>query len=135
MARYLLTSIPPRTELIPAHNTAECGAVEALLDESERRRLQSYRPPSGLEIAADPTATVAVGNEAPDSKQPTGRWTAEERDALLALARTAIETDESSVSAPKNTIPPRRETRRVTIRRAPGEISMSDVRQRLRGAG
>ncbi len=118
MARYLSTSVSDRWELIPSQD-GEDLSVEALLENSERRKLQSYRLPSGTEADTDSV--------------PTARWTAHELEALLAIAQATVEpADDPKDPARLSTVPPRpnREGPRA-VRRS--EVVMSDVRARLRG--
>lgn len=119
MALYL--SIRPRAELIPSHDDCESPPPDALLDERERRQLRSYRPPTGIEHCPDST--------------PTGRWSDDERERLLALARaTVLPAEQTNEPTRPTTVRPRAETpRRLAIRRCIDEVAMTEVRARLRG--
>jgi hypothetical protein len=57
----------PSQAQIEEQTAAVNADFEALLDEHDRRRLRSYRPPTGLDESGDPDATR--------------RWTPEEREA------------------------------------------------------
>lgn len=117
MARYLATSIRPGAELLPEQDEGVDLAVEALLDETERRKLKSYRPPSGIEPSCD--------------AKPTVRWTKAELEALLSIARATIDPDDQPRSAGElATPPPVQAARRVAVRRS--DVVMADVRARLR---
>lgn len=112
MARYLATSMP-RSELIPSRNPSEGPPLDALLDESERRRLKSYRPPTDVE----PVLPAAVDAEI-DPEPVTMRWSPAEIAALLSIARATIEADpEPSARTSPSTMPPRVSCRRITVRR------------------
>lgn len=105
-------NVRPRSELVPTFDAADGLPEGALLEESERRKLQSYRPPSGVEGSADAVPTV--------------RWSDEELAALLAIARATVEPDgepdepdegaDDRSHAP--TLPP--PCKRPTIRRSKG---------------
>ncbi len=81
MARYLATNVRPRSELVPTSDATDGLLESALLQESERRRLQSYRPPSGIEGCAEAVPTV--------------RWTDEEIATLLSIARATVEPEQT----------------------------------------
>lgn len=120
MARYFSTSLPPRSELIPDQDEEDVSFA-ALLDERERRNLQSYRPPSGIDPYGDSIPTV--------------RWSREELDALLEVARATVEptsTTERATNASTLPPPPGLQ-RRTAVRRS--EVVMTDVRARQRGSG
>jgi hypothetical protein len=116
MARYLATSIPPRAELLPDHDDEVDLAVEALLDENERRKLQSYRPPSNVDELFD--------------QKPTIRWSAAEIQSLLAIAQATVEPhDDAAPSSCRSTVPPgRTSSGDAAVRRS--EVVMTSVRGR-----
>jgi hypothetical protein len=116
MARYLATSVCPRGELLPDHDDSVDLGLEALLDENERRKLKSYRPPSGIEQGCD--------------TKPTVRWTPAELENLLSIARATIEADPVTADDPSTSPPTSPPARRVAVRRS--EVIMADVRARLR---
>lgn len=101
MSRYIATSVPPRSGLAPKSD-GEHSPASALLQESERQTLRSYRPPT------------LVGGRC--DSYPTIRWTAEEREALLALARATVDADDTLSDSREESaavLPPSKDGRRA----------------------